>query len=180
MAVQRQRLAFGGVEMMGRSRLRSLSCRNSLSITSLVALCSLAVAAPASSEEALTSSIEARIARSLSPSQLESYASGVDPRSIPLTLGTTLDDHIQRVLLGTDFEVSWHSIDGGGGVSRGGALEVAGSAGQVDARVLVGGDFRWTGGFFSAASPSGCGSTPTIHCDGFETGDLSRWGFIEP
>jgi len=43
-------------------------------------------------------------------------------------------------------EVSWYSLDGGGGQSSGGPFDVSGTIGQVDAGQMVGGGFRVSGG----------------------------------
>jgi hypothetical protein len=49
-----------------------------------------------------------------------------------------------------DFDLSWHTIDNGGGAcSDGGGLEVAGTIGQPDAcTVLTGGTLELVGGFW--------------------------------
>ncbi len=54
------------------------------------------------------------------------------------------------------FDLSWFSIDGGGGTSSGGAYSVTGTIGQPDAGVLSGGNYTLVGGFLSAiaAAPS--------------------------
>lgn len=49
---------------------------------------------------------------------------------------------------GGDFDLSWSSIDGGGGTSTGGVFRVDGVAGQPDAAWLSGGVFVVEGGFF--------------------------------
>ena len=58
------------------------------------------------------------------------------------------------------FEISWQTIDGGGGMSSvGGALELAGSIGQPDALVppsMSGGAFELTGGFWPVATVCNC------------------------
>ncbi len=54
--------------------------------------------------------------------------------------------------------VDWHTIDGGGGVSSGGDLILAGTIGQHDAgspaAPLTGGGFTIVGGFWQMAAPS--------------------------
>ncbi len=49
------------------------------------------------------------------------------------------------------FEISWWSIDGGGGVSSGATFEVRGVIGQPDAGVMTGGTFTLHGGFLAGA-----------------------------
>jgi len=47
------------------------------------------------------------------------------------------------------FEISWHTIDGGGGESSGGNYALTGIIGQSDAGVLMSGDdYTMTGGFW--------------------------------
>lgn len=56
------------------------------------------------------------------------------------------------VARGQSFDLSWHTIDGGGATtSSGGAYTLGGSIGQPDAgEVLTGGPFELTGGFWLA------------------------------
>ena len=51
---------------------------------------------------------------------------------------------------GGDYEISFYTIDGGGGTSSGGGIyEVSGTIGQPDARAsLTGGNFSLFGGFW--------------------------------
>lgn len=56
-----------------------------------------------------------------------------------------------------DYDLSWHSVDGGGVTfSTGGEFEVSGTIGQPDAGVMAGGDFTLTGGFWFALAPGDC------------------------
>jgi len=41
-----------------------------------------------------------------------------------------------------DYDLSWHTIDGGGGVSSGGQYLVRGTIGQHDAAYSAGGDYK--------------------------------------
>jgi hypothetical protein len=45
------------------------------------------------------------------------------------------------------FDLTWHSIDGGGGSSGGGEFVLRGAIGQPEAGSLSGGDFTLGGGF---------------------------------
>ncbi len=88
---------------------------------------------------------------------------------------------------GGDFDLSWHTIDGGGGSSAGGGFELSGTIGQHDAgQTMTGGSFALTGGFWA-----GAGSAPGIPCpwdlnsDGtVNTSDLlelfAQWGTAGP
>ena len=48
-----------------------------------------------------------------------------------------------------DYELSWYTIDGGGGRSSGGQYELLGTIGQPDAAWSSGGNFELLGGFLS-------------------------------
>lgn len=48
------------------------------------------------------------------------------------------------------FSIDWHTLDGGGGVSAGGAYTISGAIGQPDAGMtMTGGAYSFTGGFWS-------------------------------
>jgi len=49
---------------------------------------------------------------------------------------------------GGDYEVSWSTIDGGGGRSIGGDFALVGTIGQPDAGEMAGGDYELSGGFW--------------------------------
>jgi len=49
------------------------------------------------------------------------------------------------------YEISWFTVDGGGGVSSGGAYSVSGTIGQPDAGQLAGGSYTLSGGFWAVA-----------------------------
>lgn len=55
---------------------------------------------------------------------------------------------------GGRFDLSWSTIDGGGGASSGGQFSLMGTAGQPDAGKLTGGNFSMEGGFWSGMSVS--------------------------
>jgi hypothetical protein len=59
-----------------------------------------------------------------------------------------------RAQSGGPFDLSWSTIDGGGGASASGQFSLAGTVGQPDAGVLTlsGGQFSLTGGFWSFLS----------------------------
>ena len=55
------------------------------------------------------------------------------------------------------FDLSWHTIDGGGATfSTGGIFEIGGSIGQPDAGVLTGGVFQVSGGFWAGGAVDPC------------------------
>ena len=47
-----------------------------------------------------------------------------------------------------DYELSWSTIDGGGGISSGGQYVVMGTSGQSDAAWSAGGNYELLGGFW--------------------------------
>lgn len=47
-----------------------------------------------------------------------------------------------------DYEISWYTIDGGGGMSTGGQYRLSGTIGQPDAAYSAGGDYEVLGGFW--------------------------------
>ena len=49
---------------------------------------------------------------------------------------------------GGDYEISWWTIDGGGGTSSGGGYEISGTIGQPEAGVMAGGSYVLSGGFW--------------------------------
>ena len=49
---------------------------------------------------------------------------------------------------GGDYEISWSTIDGGGGRSTGGDFALIGTIGQPDAAEMAGGDYELSGGFW--------------------------------
>ena len=51
-------------------------------------------------------------------------------------------------MTGGDYEISWSTIDGGGGTSTGGNFALVGTIGQPDAGEMEGGDFTLAGGFW--------------------------------
>lgn len=54
------------------------------------------------------------------------------------------------------FDVSWHTIDGGGGLSSDSSFTLHGTVGQPDAGELAGGGFTLSGGYWpGAGSDSG-------------------------
>lgn len=50
---------------------------------------------------------------------------------------------------GGRYNLSWNTIDGGGGVSSGGQYILRGTIGQPDAGYMAGGDYEMVGGFWS-------------------------------
>ncbi len=55
------------------------------------------------------------------------------------------------------YDLSWWTVDGGGGRSSGGAYTLRGTVGQPDAGEMTGGSFRLVGGFWGGAGGGGWG-----------------------
>lgn len=51
-----------------------------------------------------------------------------------------------------DYEIRWHTIDGGGGKSSAGDYTLFGTIGQADAGYAAGDDYELLGGFWSGES----------------------------
>ncbi len=71
-----------------------------------------------------------------------------------------------------DFNLSWHSVDGGGGSSAGGTYQLTGVIGQHDVgQVAAGGSYQLTGGFLSGAiiGPA-CACPADVSADGLLNG----------
>jgi hypothetical protein len=107
---------------------------------------------------------------------------------------------VSLVLLGgpnlqAQYSIDWHTIDGGGGTSSGGAFSLSGTVGQPDAGpVMANGSFSITGGFWAVTTAVQTPGAPTLSISpataghviiswipdtpGFvlqETEDLSAW-----
>lgn len=54
--------------------------------------------------------------------------------------------------VGSGFDLSWSTIDGGGGTSTGGAYSLIGTLGQADAGIQSGGSYTLEGGFWNRAN----------------------------
>ncbi len=51
---------------------------------------------------------------------------------------------------GGSYDLTWNTIDGGGGTSTGGAYSLSGTIGQPDAGIQIGGAYTLNGGFWAA------------------------------
>lgn len=100
-----------------------------------------------------------------------------------MTRMQTISRLAAAVLLGVvplqaaDFDLSWQTIDGGGGFSYGGAFELEAAIGQPDAGEMTGGDFVLTGGFLAAAPPSSGQGCPG-DADGDNDVDVTDLGLL--
>ena len=71
----------------------------------------------------------------------------------PVTLAAAQSGGGPSTLLGTDYDLTWNTIDSGGGASLGGGYTLNGTAGQPDAGgPLSGGGYTLIGGFWSGAA----------------------------
>lgn len=69
-------------------------------------------------------------------------------------------------------DLSWYTIDGGGGTSTGGSFEVVGSIAQPDPGLLIGGTFElqggyWTGAISDTAIPTDCDRDGDVDLDDY-------------
>ena len=60
------------------------------------------------------------------------------------------------------FDLTWFTVDGGGGTSSGGGFVLSGTIGQPDAGDLAGGDFVLSGGFWQPAPSGGLCNAPCV------------------
>jgi hypothetical protein len=67
--------------------------------------------------------------------------------SVALTVGATS----ASAPVAVNYEITWFTIDGGGGESTGGTYTLGGSIGQPDAGSLTGGGYTLNGGFWPGA-----------------------------
>lgn len=58
------------------------------------------------------------------------------------------------------YDLSWWTVDGGGGDSSGGAYVLSGTFGQPDAGTLTGGSYHLGGGFWGG----GASLSPSLPC----------------
>ncbi len=58
--------------------------------------------------------------------------------------------------MGPNLDLTWSTIDGGGGTSSGGGFTLTGSIGQPDAGAMSGGGLQLAGGFWGAGGPPPC------------------------
>jgi hypothetical protein len=72
---------------------------------------------------------------------------------------------------GGGFDLSWNTIDGGGGTSTNGAFVCSGTAGQPDASSANGGDFQLAGGFWAGVVAPGTVCIGDCNNDGDVTVD---------
>jgi hypothetical protein len=71
---------------------------------------------------------------------------------------------------GTDYELSWHTIAGGGAMrGAGGTFELSGTIGQSDAGMITGGTFDLSGGFWFAVAPTDCNEDGGVNLLDYET-----------
>jgi hypothetical protein len=62
-----------------------------------------------------------------------------------------------QIVHAQDYDLTWHTIDGGGGTSAGGGYTLTGTVAQPDAsaaEALTGGTFSLTGGFWAGTFPA--------------------------
>jgi len=116
----------------------------------------------------------------MTPAQAEDFAQGTDASLILLLNGQSLDVFLKRTEL-LAFDLSWYSVDGGGGTLSGGDFRLTGVAGQMDAGSMNGGAFRLIGGFFASTEPDPippCTAGDLLFCDSFESGDFQAWSQV--
>jgi hypothetical protein len=76
---------------------------------------------------------------------------------------------------GGQFDLSWSTIDGGGGTSSGGQFVVNGTIGQPDAGTLTGGNFKLEGGFWSGVQVLQVAGAPILSIKLAGTNAIVSW-----
>jgi hypothetical protein len=76
---------------------------------------------------------------------------------------------------GGQFDLSWSTIDGGGGFSSGSQFVLTGTIGQPDAGSLTGGNFKVEGGFWSAVQVIQVAGAPTLKVKLVGTNAIVSW-----
>jgi hypothetical protein len=66
---------------------------------------------------------------------------------------------------GGGFDLSWSTIDGGGGTSTGGLYSVSGTIGQPDAGTMSGGNYQLAGGFWGLIATIQTPGSPLLRID---------------
>jgi hypothetical protein len=56
---------------------------------------------------------------------------------------------------GGSYDLSWSTLDGGGGTSRSGSYTLSSTIGQLDAGSMGGGNYTLSGGFWGKEGPGG-------------------------
>ncbi len=74
------------------------------------------------------------------------------------------------------YDMSWWSVDGGGGSSTGGVFAVIGAIGQPDTGVASACAVAIEGGVWSGPVPV----EMPMFCNGFESGDTGAWAAVTP
>jgi hypothetical protein len=69
---------------------------------------------------------------------------------------------VARAQSGGPFDLSWSTIDNGGGTSSGGQFQLRGTVGQPDPGTLTGGKFKLEGGFWSGITVLHTAGAPTL------------------
>ena len=59
---------------------------------------------------------------------------------------------------GGTYNLSWNSVDGGGGTSSASSYSLSGAIGQADAGAMAGGNYNLAGGFWGGAPGGTAGS----------------------
>lgn len=121
------------------------------------------------------SSTERAILQEITTEQLEAYLSGTPASAIVLSEDRSLEDFLRVQGKDGTFDLSWCTIDGGGGMtSQGGAFKLSATIAQADAGVLANDNFKLTGGFWAIGAKLDVPDVE-IFSDGFESGDCTAW-----
>ena len=116
-----------------------------------VAFCAVVLAAFAWAEDRVSSDAEQAASEVVAPKE----------EPVKISSSDTADD------------MSWWTVDSGGGVSSGGSFSLEGTIGQPESGVSSHCGYVLSGGHWS-----GTEDFEHLFCDGFESGDFSFWSSI--
>ena len=75
------------------------------------------------------------------------------------------------------YEISWFTVDGGGGASSGGAYSVSGTIGQLDAGAMNGGSYSLVGGFWGVVAAIQTEGSPLLQVTRSGSSVVVVWPF---
>jgi len=88
--------------------------------------------------------------------------------AVSMTIVVATSISMAAILGGSSYDLTWHTIDGGGGTSTGSGYELSGTIGQPDAGAMSGGGFELAGGFWTGgdSEPIPPCEITDLNCDG--------------
>ncbi len=134
----------------------------------------------------LSTALMGIVASTVMASADESRESTADVASFEITetkISRTSGEAESAASSGGGYDLSWYTIDGGGGTSEAGGFSLSGTIGQPDAGTMSGSGYELAGGFWTGGDvepPPPC-ALGDLNCDGVvDVSDLlillGQWG----